>query len=58
MSIHNIFLDEKYIESKKGGKDQKSIQSSTTPDPGYHMGNLQFEYLSFLSNNSKFTFSF
>ena len=24
--------------SKKGGKDQESIQSSTTPDPGYHMG--------------------
>ena len=21
--------------SKKGGKDQESIQSSTTPDPGY-----------------------
>ena len=28
-------------ESKKGGKDQESIQSSTTPDPGYHMGNRQ-----------------
>ena len=25
-------------ESKKGGKDQGSIQSSTTPDPGYRMG--------------------
>ena len=25
-------------ESKKGGKDQELIQSSTTPDPGYHMG--------------------
>ena len=23
------------MESKKGCKDQKSIQSSTTPDPGY-----------------------
>ena len=23
------------IESKKEGKDQESIQSSTTPDPGY-----------------------
>ena len=22
-------------KSKKGGKDQESIQSSTTPDPGY-----------------------
>ena len=25
-------------DSKKGGKDQESIQSSTTPDPGYKMG--------------------
>ena len=25
-------------KSKKHGKDQESIQSSTTPDPGYHMG--------------------
>ena len=25
-------------ENKKGGKDQETIQSSTTPDPGYHMG--------------------
>ena len=25
-------------QSKKGGKDQGSIQSSTTHDPGYHMG--------------------
>ena len=25
-------------KNKKGGKDQESIQSSTTPDPGYHMG--------------------
>ena len=23
--------------SKKGGKDQEWIQSSITPDPGYHM---------------------
>ena len=29
------------MESKKDGKDQKTIQSSTTPDPGYHMGNEQ-----------------
>ena len=29
-----------YLEflSKKGGKDQQTIQSSTIPDPGYHMG--------------------
>ena len=26
------------FESKKGGKDQELIQSSTTPDPGYHTG--------------------
>ena len=26
------------IIGKKGGKDQETIQSSTTPDPGYHMG--------------------
>ena len=25
-------------KSKKGSKDQESIQSSTTHDPGYHMG--------------------
>ena len=24
--------------SKKDGNDQESIQSSITPDPGYHMG--------------------
>ena len=28
-------------ESKKVGKDQESIQSSTTPDQGYHMGKWQ-----------------
>ena len=27
--------------SKKGGKDQESIQSSTTPDPGHHMRKWQ-----------------
>ena len=25
------------LQSKEGGKDQESIQSSTTPDPEYHM---------------------
>ena len=25
------------MQSKKDGKDQESIQSSTTPDQGYHM---------------------
>ena len=28
-------------EGKKGGKDQESIQSSTTPDQAYHMGMWQ-----------------
>ena len=27
-----------HCESKKEGKDQESIQSSTTPDRGHHMG--------------------
>ena len=27
------------LESKKYGKDQETIQSSTTPDPGYHKSN-------------------
>ena len=26
------------FESEKGGKDQESIQSSSTRDPGYHIG--------------------
>ena len=25
------------LHNKKGSKDQESIQSSSTPDPGYHM---------------------
>ena len=29
------------LESKKYGKDQETIQSSTTPDPGYHMEKKQ-----------------
>ena len=28
-------------QSKKGCKDQESIQSSTTADPGYHMEKWQ-----------------
>ena len=27
-----------FVRSKKEGKDQASIQLSTTPDPGYHLG--------------------
>ena len=30
-----IWTDFFFIQSKKDGKDQESIQSSTTPDPGY-----------------------
>ena len=26
-----------FYQSKKGGKDQESIKSSTTADPGYHI---------------------
>ena len=33
--------DFKYNVSKKDSKDQDSIQSSTTLDPGYHMGKWQ-----------------
>ena len=29
------------VQSEKGDKDQESIQSSTTPDLGYHMGKRQ-----------------
>ena len=36
MYLNVIFYE--IFWSKKGDKDQKSIQSSTTPDPGYHMG--------------------
>ena len=36
--LHTISLIQQIYESKKGGKDQESIQSNTTPDPGYHMG--------------------
>ena len=38
-SIYHMPL--KLILSKKSGKDQESMQSSTTPDPGYHMGKWQ-----------------
>ena len=47
MNSADLFVKEKEIKinnrksfklykSRKGGKDQESIQSSTTPDPGYH----------------------
>ena len=31
-------------QSKKSGKDQKPIHSSTTPDPGYHMDVTQKQF--------------
>ena len=34
----NMYKNNVPNPSKKCGKDQESIQSSTTPDPGYHMG--------------------
>ena len=37
MEVNRGFTD-LICKSKKGGKDQESIQSSITPDPGYHMG--------------------
>ena len=33
--------DQPEHHSKEEGKDQESIQSSTTPDPGHHMGKTQ-----------------
>ena len=40
--IGSTGLDGQLLPSKKRGKDQEeSMQSSTTPDPGYHMENQQ-----------------
>ena len=36
--LHRLSIPNK---SKKGGKDQETIQLSSTPDPGYHKGNRQ-----------------
>ena len=37
-----LYYDERYahddFQKRKEGKYQEWIQSSTTPDPGYHMG--------------------
>ena len=35
LTVAKLPFDENNFESKKEGKDQESIQSSTTPDPGY-----------------------
>ena len=41
-NIMNILLcytsEMKPLQSKKGGNNQEWIQSSTTPDPRYHIG--------------------
>ena len=33
--INAFIIHDKITPSKKAGEDQESIQSSTTPDPGY-----------------------
>ena len=35
---YDILVPIAYAQNKKGDKDQEWIQSSTIPDPGYHMG--------------------
>ena len=37
-STKEPILNIQLLESKKDGKDHEMIQSSTTTDPGYHMG--------------------
>ena len=39
--VNSVYQYETYRathQGKKGGEDQGSIPSSTTPDTGYHMG--------------------
>ena len=31
-------IENYFLHSKEEGQDLESIQSSTTPDPGHHMG--------------------
>ena len=40
LAILQLIVYNCYYKSKKAGKDQETIQSSTTPNPGYHIGNL------------------
>ena len=42
MARVRLFKDLKYVQSKKGGKYQESIQLSTTPDPGYQLESDNF----------------
>ena len=37
-ALHFLLLKALSHQRKEKGKDQESIQSSTTPDPGHHMG--------------------
>ena len=37
-AISGTDVTSKLYLSKNDGKDQETIQSSATPDPGYHMG--------------------
>ena len=41
------------FQCKKGDKDQESIQSNTTPDPGYHMGKSQKDKETYKKNKSQ-----
>ena len=41
-----------HLLSKKGSKDQETIQSNTTPDPGYYMGKWQKKQLN-ITNESQ-----
>ena len=43
------------IVSKKDDKDQETIQSSTTPHPGYHMGKYQKYNKHYQQESSPFT---
>ena len=38
ITVHFCYVSRIDYQSEKGGKDQESVQSITTPDPGYHMG--------------------
>ena len=41
-TILNLSMSHLLVHKKKnGGNDKETIQSSTTPDPGYHVGKIQ-----------------
>ena len=48
--VHFVLVNIRISQSKKFGKDQESIHSSTTPDQGYH--------ISFALDNNHFWKSF